>query len=197
MSKLQISTKQRTPHRESATWHHFLSNGPFNSFSLLFLKKLLPFSCSSSSISSSLLLLFLFYFFFPCFSCRSANKCLAKVAHMCAQLQQFQKAAITFEDVRFSTCVWHSHIPTLPHEMSFLMQIGKGCLDVGLLKYSAKDYFFKALVCWFCNNRQGVEVSFPTERDKENRGEKGGREREREGEKRVAGLRVEGLGFRV
>ena len=63
----------------------------------------------------------------------SANKCLGKVAHICAQLQQFRKAAIVFED------------------------IGKDCLDCTLLKYSAKDYFFKALVCWFCNDRQGVE----------------------------------------
>ena len=31
---------------------------------------------------------------------RSANKCLAKVAHMSAQLQHFQKAAQLFEEVR-------------------------------------------------------------------------------------------------
>lgn len=36
-------------------------------------------------------------------------------------------------------------------------QIAKGCLDNGLLKYSAKDYFFKALVCWFCHHKSNVQ----------------------------------------
>jgi hypothetical protein len=40
-------------------------------------------------------------------------------------------------------------------------QIGKACLDNGLLKYSAKDHFFKALVCYFCLDRQIVEVNLP------------------------------------
>ena len=52
-------------------------------------------------------------------------------------------------------------------------------MDVGLLKYSAKDYFFKALVCWFCNDRQGVDVSCHGERE---RG-RGGRVKERERER--------------
>jgi len=30
---------------------------------------------------------------------RSSNKCLVKVAHMCAMLQQFDKAAALFEEV--------------------------------------------------------------------------------------------------
>ncbi|XP_003387270.3 PREDICTED: alpha-soluble NSF attachment protein-like [Amphimedon queenslandica] len=63
----------------------------------------------------------------------SANKCLLKVAHMCATSQNFQKAAELFDE------------------------IGKGCLDNGLLKYSAKDYFFKALLCWFCLDRDSVQ----------------------------------------
>ena len=33
---------------------------------------------------------------------RSANKCLDKVAHMSAQLQNFEKAATIFEDVSYS-----------------------------------------------------------------------------------------------
>ena len=63
----------------------------------------------------------------------SANKCLTKVAHMSAQLQLFEKAASLFEE------------------------IGKGCLDNNLLKYSAKDYFFKALICWFCKDKNIVK----------------------------------------
>lgn len=62
----------------------------------------------------------------------SANKCLVKVAHMCAQLQQFEKATSIFED------------------------IGRNSLENTLLKYAAKDYFFKAAVCSFC---QGPDIA--------------------------------------
>ncbi|KAM9682980.1 beta-soluble NSF attachment protein isoform 4-T4 [Dama dama] len=55
----------------------------------------------------------------------SANKCLLKVAAYAAQLEQYQKAIEIFE------------------------QIGANTMDNPLLKYSAKDYFFKAALCHF------------------------------------------------
>ncbi|XP_040833816.1 alpha-soluble NSF attachment protein isoform X3 [Ochotona curzoniae] len=56
----------------------------------------------------------------------SANKCLLKVAGYAAQLEQYQKAIDIYE------------------------QVGTNAMDSPLLKYSAKDYFFKAAVCHFC-----------------------------------------------
>lgn len=56
----------------------------------------------------------------------SANKCLLKVAGYTAQLEQYQKAIDIYE------------------------QVGTNAMDSPLLKYSAKDYFFKAALCHFC-----------------------------------------------
>ncbi|CAB1349384.1 unnamed protein product [Coregonus sp. 'balchen'] len=56
----------------------------------------------------------------------SANKCLLKVATYVAQLEQYQKAIEIYE------------------------QVGTNAMDSTLLKYSAKDYFFKAALCHFC-----------------------------------------------
>uniref|UniRef100_A0A8C5R140 NSF attachment protein alpha n=1 Tax=Leptobrachium leishanense TaxID=445787 RepID=A0A8C5R140_9ANUR len=56
----------------------------------------------------------------------SANKCLLKVATYAAQLEQYQKAVEIYE------------------------QVGTSAMDSPLLKYSAKDYFFKAALCHFC-----------------------------------------------
>ncbi|XP_007457740.1 PREDICTED: beta-soluble NSF attachment protein isoform X1 [Lipotes vexillifer] len=53
----------------------------------------------------------------------SANKCLLKVAAYAAQLEQYQKAIEIFE------------------------QVGASAMDNPLLRYSAKDYFFKAALC--------------------------------------------------
>uniref|UniRef100_A0A9L0I7N9 NSF attachment protein alpha n=1 Tax=Equus asinus TaxID=9793 RepID=A0A9L0I7N9_EQUAS len=58
--------------------------------------------------------------------CSSANKCLLKVAGYAAQLEQYQKAIDIYE------------------------QVGTTAMDSPLLKYSAKDYFFKAALCHFC-----------------------------------------------
>uniref|UniRef100_A0AAY4B0A1 Alpha-soluble NSF attachment protein n=1 Tax=Denticeps clupeoides TaxID=299321 RepID=A0AAY4B0A1_9TELE len=59
--------------------------------------------------------------------CRSAaNKCLLKVASYAAQLEQYQKAVQIYE------------------------QIGTYAMDHTLLKYGAKDHFFKAALCHFC-----------------------------------------------
>uniref|UniRef100_A0A3B4CGT4 N-ethylmaleimide-sensitive factor attachment protein, alpha a n=1 Tax=Pygocentrus nattereri TaxID=42514 RepID=A0A3B4CGT4_PYGNA len=56
----------------------------------------------------------------------SANKCLLKVATYAAQLEQYQKAIEIYE------------------------QIGTYSMDNTLLKYGAKDHFFKAALCHFC-----------------------------------------------
>ncbi|KAJ0047370.1 hypothetical protein NL108_006736, partial [Boleophthalmus pectinirostris] len=59
-------------------------------------------------------------------STSSANKCLLKVATYAAQLEQYPKAIEIYE------------------------QIGTYAMDSTLLKYSAKDHFFKAALCHFC-----------------------------------------------
>ncbi|XP_060769108.1 N-ethylmaleimide-sensitive factor attachment protein, alpha a [Neoarius graeffei] len=56
----------------------------------------------------------------------SANKCLLKVATYAAQFEQYQKAIQIFEE------------------------IGTYSMDNTLLKYGAKDHFFKAALCHFC-----------------------------------------------
>ena len=71
---------------------------------------------------------------------------------MSAQLQHFQKAAQLFEEVRRIINLYIVLYLSLA-----CTKIGKGCLDNGLLKYSAKDYFFKALVCWFCHHKNDVQ----------------------------------------
>ncbi|XP_046886579.1 N-ethylmaleimide-sensitive factor attachment protein, beta a [Hypomesus transpacificus] len=55
----------------------------------------------------------------------SANKCLLKVGHYSAQLEQYQKAIEIYEQVATNT------------------------MDNPLLKYNAKEYFFKASLCHF------------------------------------------------
>uniref|UniRef100_A0A8D3DLV9 NSF attachment protein alpha n=1 Tax=Scophthalmus maximus TaxID=52904 RepID=A0A8D3DLV9_SCOMX len=59
-------------------------------------------------------------------STSSANKCLLKVATYAAQLEQYPKAIEIYE------------------------QVGTHAMDSTLLKYSAKDHFFKAALCHFC-----------------------------------------------
>ncbi|POI34794.1 hypothetical protein CIB84_001455 [Bambusicola thoracicus] len=61
----------------------------------------------------------------PGMDCSSANKCLLKVAAYAAQLEQYQKAIEIYE------------------------QVGTNTMDNPLLKYSAKEYFFKAALCHF------------------------------------------------
>lgn len=56
----------------------------------------------------------------------SANKCLLKVAQYAAQLERYDRAIEIYEEVAMS------------------------CMDNSLLKYSAKDHFFRAAVCHFC-----------------------------------------------
>ncbi|KAK6296428.1 hypothetical protein J4Q44_G00325700 [Coregonus suidteri] len=68
-------------------------------------------------------------------STSSANKCLLKVATYVAQLEQYQKAIEIYE------------------------QVGTNVMDSTLLKYSAKDYFFKAALCHFCVDMLNAKVS--------------------------------------
>lgn len=56
----------------------------------------------------------------------SANKCLLKVAQYAAQLENYQKAIQIYE------------------------QVASSSLDNSLLKYSAKEYFFRAALCHLC-----------------------------------------------
>uniref|UniRef100_A0A674HN66 NSF attachment protein alpha n=1 Tax=Taeniopygia guttata TaxID=59729 RepID=A0A674HN66_TAEGU len=59
-------------------------------------------------------------------STSSANKCLLKVAAFAAQLEQFPRAIDIYE------------------------QVGAVAMDSPLLKYSAKEHFFRAALCHFC-----------------------------------------------
>ncbi|XP_066588447.1 alpha-soluble NSF attachment protein isoform X2 [Prorops nasuta] len=56
----------------------------------------------------------------------SANKCLLKVAQYAAQLENYDKAIQIYE------------------------QVASASLDSSLLKYSAKEYFFRAALCHLC-----------------------------------------------
>ncbi|NXK98788.1 SNAA protein, partial [Formicarius rufipectus] len=64
----------------------------------------------------------------------SANKCLLKVASLGAQLEQFPRAADIYE------------------------QVGSVAMDSPLLKYSAKDHFFRATLCHFCVDMLNAKV---------------------------------------
>ena len=67
-------------------------------------------------------------------SIQSANRCLLQVAKHAAQLQQYQKAIEIYE------------------------QVGSSCIDNSLLKYSAKDYFFRAALCHMCVDSLNAKV---------------------------------------
>ncbi|KAG9435840.1 soluble NSF attachment protein [Apis mellifera carnica] len=56
----------------------------------------------------------------------SANKCLLKVAQYAAQLENYEKAIQIYE------------------------QVASASLESSLLKYSAKEYFFRAALCHLC-----------------------------------------------
>uniref|UniRef100_A0A6M2DPR5 Protein required for fusion of vesicles in vesicular transport alpha-snap n=1 Tax=Xenopsylla cheopis TaxID=163159 RepID=A0A6M2DPR5_XENCH len=67
----------------------------------------------------------------------SANKCMLKVAQYAAQLEEYDRAIQIYE------------------------QIAAVSLESSLLKYSAKDYFFRAALCHLCidslNAQQAIE----------------------------------------
>uniref|UniRef100_A0A3Q1C1E9 N-ethylmaleimide-sensitive factor attachment protein, beta b n=1 Tax=Amphiprion ocellaris TaxID=80972 RepID=A0A3Q1C1E9_AMPOC len=64
----------------------------------------------------------------------SANKCLLKVGAYCAQLEQYQKAIEIYEQVT-------------------------NTMDNPLLKYSAKEYFFKAALCHFIVDELNAKIA--------------------------------------
>ncbi|XP_046387446.1 alpha-soluble NSF attachment protein [Ischnura elegans] len=67
----------------------------------------------------------------------SANKCLLKVAQYAAQLEKYEKAVQIYE------------------------QVASSSLENSLLKYSAREYFFRAALCHLCidlvNAQQAVQ----------------------------------------
>uniref|UniRef100_A0A671NXE7 N-ethylmaleimide-sensitive factor attachment protein, beta b n=1 Tax=Sinocyclocheilus anshuiensis TaxID=1608454 RepID=A0A671NXE7_9TELE len=65
----------------------------------------------------------------------SANKCLLKVASYSAQLEQYPKAIEIYE------------------------QVGTNTMDNPLLKYSAKEYFFKASLCHFIMDELNAKLA--------------------------------------
>ncbi|XP_032533373.1 alpha-soluble NSF attachment protein-like isoform X2 [Chiroxiphia lanceolata] len=65
----------------------------------------------------------------------SANKCLLKVATFAAQLEQFPRAIDIYE------------------------QVGSMAMDSPLLKYSAKDHFFRAALCHFCVDQLNAKLA--------------------------------------
>ncbi|KAJ8775467.1 hypothetical protein J1605_016317 [Eschrichtius robustus] len=110
----------------------------------------------------------------------SANKCLLKVAGYAAQLEEYQKAVDIYEQVGAGgapspplgggtappplacraplgnkprsqlapKCLAVTLVLWLP--ACSCLQVGTNAMDSPLLKYSAKDYFFKAALCHFC-----------------------------------------------
>lgn len=68
-------------------------------------------------------------------STSACNKCLLKVATYAAQMEQYQKAIEIYE------------------------QIGTYAMDSTLLKYGAKDHFFKAALCHFCVDMHNAKLA--------------------------------------
>lgn len=88
---------------------------------------------------------------------------------MCATMQNFSKAAEIFEDVRtfpcviyfffFIECLYKLQVCGKLSMVCTSTQVARSSLDNTLLKYAAKDYFFKAAVCHFCISPQAAQVS--------------------------------------
>ncbi|XP_059159187.1 alpha-soluble NSF attachment protein-like [Physella acuta] len=65
----------------------------------------------------------------------SANKCLLKVAQFSAILEKYEKAIEIYE------------------------QVATSCMDNSLLKYSAKDHFFRASICHMCMDTENAVLA--------------------------------------
>lgn len=98
---------------------------------------------------------------FVCVFLSSANKCLLKVGAYCAQLEQYQKAIEIYEQVLFFfifiyllVCLFFIKLERI------CLQVGANTMDNPLLKYSAKEYFFKASLCHFIVDELNAKVSF-------------------------------------
>lgn len=68
-------------------------------------------------------------------SSASANRCLLNVARYSAQLEQYQKAIDIYE------------------------RVANSCIDNNLLKYSAKEYFFRAALCHMCIDLLNAQIA--------------------------------------
>lgn len=71
----------------------------------------------------------------------SANKCLVKVAEYSAQMENYTKAIEIYE------------------------QLAMYAMDNSLLKYSAKDHFFKACICQMCVDLVNAQLCIPKYED--------------------------------
>ena len=82
-----------------------------------------------------------------------------KVATLSSNMQRFEKAAEIFEEV--SGCQSGDVCNNYCFHFGFAAtQIGRNSLENTLLKYGAKDYFFKAALCQFCINSEAANVSY-------------------------------------
>lgn len=92
----------------------------------------------------------------------SANKCLLKVAQYAAQLENYDKAIQIYEQVRIkdTSHAWRQRITNIYSWLifwiwmfepcQFILQVASASLESSLLKYSAKEYFFRAALCHLC-----------------------------------------------
>ncbi|CAG0894074.1 unnamed protein product [Darwinula stevensoni] len=68
-------------------------------------------------------------------SSSSANKCMLKVAQFAAQLEKYDRAIQIYE------------------------QVAANSLESSLLKYSAKEYFFRSLICHLCVDAHNAQIA--------------------------------------
>lgn len=68
-------------------------------------------------------------------STSSANKCLLKVAEHAARQERYDKAIEIYE------------------------KVAQSCMDNQLLRYNAKDYFFRAAICHMCLEAQAAGIA--------------------------------------
>ncbi|CAD1480873.1 unnamed protein product, partial [Heterotrigona itama] len=74
----------------------------------------------------------------------SANKCLLKVAQYAAQLENYEKAIQIYEQAGYM------FLAIIEIVICKEMTVASASLESSLLKYSAKEYFFRAALCHLC-----------------------------------------------
>lgn len=78
-----------------------------------------------------------------------ATKCLLKVAHFSALAEKYQRAIEVFEQVSPTTLLnVKKKLRSLNRSLFF--QVGTAALENSLLKYGARDHFFRAGICHLC-----------------------------------------------
>lgn len=88
----------------------------------------------------------------------SANKCLLKVAQYAAQLENYEKAIQIYEQAGYTflaiieivICKEMTVKPLCNFHSVLIVQVASASLESSLLKYSAKEYFFRAALCHLC-----------------------------------------------